>query len=155
MSIGDKLRMWMEERDWTQAKLARESKVDPSHISRLLSGERTGRALQVETARKLAQALDVDMSEFYIEPEKELVVAASDGEADLLGWFSQLNLGDAEVLIGDASTPIEENDCIICNYDGNIEKGYYVREKGQEIIDCLTQRFLLAECTVIAVIKIR
>jgi transcriptional regulator with XRE-family HTH domain len=60
-----RLREWRELRGWTQKDLAHESGVS----ARSIAGYETGASVRPRTARKLAEALDVEVAELVMSPK--------------------------------------------------------------------------------------
>lgn len=77
-TLGDWLLVELERRGWTQGELARRSHIAKSHISRMISGQRSA---GIETLRGLANALDVPLDELSRLSEGSPIPGPGSGRA--------------------------------------------------------------------------
>ncbi|UTR05430.1 helix-turn-helix domain-containing protein [Alkalihalobacillus sp. LMS6] len=68
MTVIEKIKLLLEERDWTRYKLAKESKLPQSTITSLFSGR--VKSPSTESLTKIAEALDVPVGYFLNEDEE-------------------------------------------------------------------------------------
>ncbi len=79
------LRQWREYRGLTQRELAAESGVSP----RSIAGYEAGAGARPNTARKLAQALNIEVADFFREPVTPKVPAPPSPEQPPLNGFEE------------------------------------------------------------------
>jgi transcriptional regulator with XRE-family HTH domain len=68
-TIGQRLRRFRFDRDWTKLKLSEEADVPLATISLVERGKRRGDGLSVKTVRRLAQAFGITVDELIGDEE--------------------------------------------------------------------------------------
>lgn len=137
----EEMRRLREERDWTQAKLARAAGMDPASLNQIETGKRSPR---VETLEKIAGALEVEVGDFFPKGESSLQREIEQEQRrlrylDFWSEFMDETAGDIEEWrdseLGDRGDPTELPEKEFVLFVGGVARHAEIYNRVQEMME--------------------